>query len=195
MSLSDRILADSRDAELWKAARVGKIGASDAGRYAKEEPASIDSYTRAKLMPSWEGNQYSEHGHEREPIILADHSYPQNTHMYTSLHNLRFVATPDGIFRGRLAQVKTTIKDFRSKRTGEILVPPHYRRQMWWEQMVMGPEFIQTDFIYEQYKIINGVLVPEFNSTVVVIDRDDAEIAKLERIALAVLRRLDLANF
>lgn len=194
MLLADRALADIRKKDDWAAARVGKIGASDAARYAKFE--SAESYTRAKLLPSWEGGAYADWGNEREPIILEEHGYPQNHTMFASLDNPRFVATPDGIRLGpkpRLAQVKTTVKDFRSKRTGEILVPAHYRRQVWWEQMVMGPEYTESDFIFEMHEEVNGQFVPAFDSIVVTIARDEAEIASMVRIANEVLRRLDLA--
>jgi hypothetical protein len=108
-----------------------------------------------------------------------------------------FLATPDGIDfdRMRLAQVKTTNKDFISKRTGEVLVPANYRRQVWWEQFVMGPEFKQTDFIYEKNKIVDGKIVPEFESKVVLIDRDEVEIAKMVDIAYAVVRSLANSKF
>lgn len=191
--LTDRALADIRKHDQWSTARQGRIGASDAGRYAKLE--SAESYVRAKLLPSWDGSAYSEWGHEREPVILADHGYPQNHTMFHAIDNERYVATPDGIRGHRLAQVKTTVKDFKSKRTGEVLIPPHYRRQVWWEQMVMGPEYTETDFIWEVHEKIDGVFSPALDSEVFVIVRDDAEIAKLMRIADEVLRRLDLANF
>lgn len=194
MLLADRIVADARDGEAWAAARDGKIGASDAAKFAKAE--SVDLYVASKLMPAWDGSQFSGHGHEREPIILADHGYEQNHFTFHHAEHPRFLATPDGIRLGptpRLAQAKTTIKDFISKRTGEVLVPAHYRRQVWWEQFVMGPEYTVSDFIYERYELINGVCVPELESHIVLIERDDEQIAKMVAIAVEVCRRLDLS--
>lgn len=194
-SLAARRVADIRKRDEWNAARPGRIGASDAAKYAKFE--SVDLYVRAKLLPPWGGGEFADWGHEREPIILADHGVPQNHFMYHHPEFPRFVATPDGIHPedGRFVQIKTTIKDFRSKRTGEVLVPAHYRRQVWWEQFVGGPEYTVSDFIFEGYRIENGVYLPNFEATVVKIERDDAEIAKMARIAHEVCRRLDLSNF
>lgn len=193
--LERRGIADIRKRDEWGSLRAKRVGASDAAKYAKLE--SVDLYVKAKLMPSWEGGAYADWGNEREPIILADHGYIQNHFTIAHLEHERFVATPDGISPDgkRLAQVKTTNKSFRSKRTGEILVPAHYRRQVWWEQFVAGPEFTETDFIFEQHEEINGQFVPRFESEVVVIERDEAEIQKMATIAFEVLRRLDLADF
>lgn len=186
------ILADHRQVDVWKAARVGRIGASDAASYARLE--SVNKYVAAKLMPMWDGSEFSSWGNQREPIILADWGYEQNHMMFASDVNPRFVCTPDGIGT-RLCQVKTTNKDFRSKRTNEILVPANYRRQVWWEQMVMGPEYTETDFIFEHYERVNGILVPDYESTRVVIERDEGEIAKMIQIAELVLHQLDLSTF
>lgn len=193
--LTDRAVADIRKHDDWASKREGKIGASTAARFAKYE--SVDSYVRSILLPQWEGGAYSEWGHEREPIILADHGYEQNHTMFHAIDNPRFLATPDSVIPGpkpRLAQVKTTVKDFRSKRSGAILIPPNYRRQVWWEQMVMGPEYTETYFIWEVHEKINGQFVPAFQSEKVVIYRDDGEIAKLVKIGNEVLRRLDLSK-
>lgn len=193
--LTDRAVADIRKRDEWGKARENKIGASTAARFAKFE--SVDSYVRSILMPQWQGGEVADWGHEREPVILADHGYPQNHTMFHAEDNERFLATPDSIILGesRLAQVKTTVKDFRSKRTGDVLIPPHYIRQVWWEQMVMGPEFRETYFIWELHHRDNGVSVPALESQKVIIKRDDDKIAEMIRIANEVLRRLDVSRF
>jgi hypothetical protein len=188
----DRIVADHRIPEQWIKARDGKIGASDAAAFAKEE--SIDSYVAKKLAPPWEGSEFSTWGNTREPIILQDHGYQQNHFMIRSVENPRFVATPDAIRGNRLSQVKTSIKPFISKRTLEVLVPPNYKRQCQWE-MVAGEEFIETDVIYDKYDKVGEEFRPEFQATVIKIVRDEVEIAKLIRIAEKVLHGLDLAQF
>lgn len=186
LSLSDRILADHRQPEVWIAKREGRIGASDAAKFAKEE--SWPLYVAAKLAPPWQGSAYADWGNDREPVILEDHGYEQNHYMFTSLDNPRYVATPDGIRGTRLAQVKTTTKAFKT-------IPANYRRQVWWEQFVMGPEYTESDFIWELHEEINGVFTPMLDSVIVTIERDEAEIAKMERIARKVLIGLDAANF
>jgi hypothetical protein len=186
---SERVLADARDRDSWIAAREGRVGASDAATFSKA--ASVNLYTKAKLMPVYiaGANSPLNWGHEREPVILADHGYEQNTLMIHAEDEPRFEATPDGIRGNRLAQVKTTIKDFKT-------VPLRYLRQVWWEQYVLGPEFTETDFIWEKYdRLPDGTFAPEFESHVVVVQRNDDAIASMVAIAYAVTRQLDKAVF
>lgn len=180
-----RAIADQNDAPVWKAARVGRIGASDAAKYSKLE--SVALYAADKMAPGYEGSMYTQHGHIREPEILAQLDIPQNTIMFGMSGNDRFSATPDGIKGNRLAQVKTTIKPFKT-------IPLGYRRQVWWEQMVMGPQFQITDFIWEQYSLVNGKPVAEWDIHVVPIERDEEQISKMVTIALEVLKAIDLAD-
>lgn len=193
LTLEQRALADLNDHEAWTRARDGsdgtfRIGASDAAKYAKLD--SVDKYIRAKLMPSWSGGRFADWGNTREPIILAEHGYEQNTIMYRSHISDKYVATPDGIDlkRHRLAQVKTTVERFKT-------IPAHYRRQVWWEQFVMGPEYTQSDFIFEHHRKVDDQFIPEFDSTVVVIDRDEEQINKMIEIAIEVLIGLEDSKF
>lgn len=177
-----RALADQKDPAAWRAAREGRIGASDAASFAKEE--SIEKYVAAKMMPAYEGSMYTQHGHIREPEILAQIGATQNTIMFGMDGNDRFSATPDGIDGNKLTQVKTTLKTFKT-------IPLNYRRQVWWEQMVMGPQFEVSDFVWETYTLVNGRPVPEWDIHTVQIERDEAQISKMVSIALQVLKALD----
>lgn len=187
-SFEDRIVADHRNLEDWINVRDGRIGGSDAAHFAKIE--SANSYVRTKLLPIWTGGRYADWGNTREPVILAEHGWEQNHFTVAHATQPRFIATPDAIdtSRNRLAQVKTTVKRFKT-------IPANYRRQVWWEQFVMGPEYTQTDFIFEHHHMVGDQFVPDFDSTVVVIDRDEEQIAKLVRIATEVLIQLDESKF
>jgi hypothetical protein len=104
--------------------------------------------------------------------------------MFRASENPRHLATPDGIKVGAdgsllLVQCKTTAKPFRT-------IPLAYFRQVWWEQYVLGAE--RTLFVWEVHDGFRPV-APEPESRF--IDRDDTEIAKLVKIADAVLGILD----
>lgn len=190
----NRILADQRDPDAWHAARKNRLGGSDAASFAKR--TSIEKYGRAKLLPGWEGGLFSQWGHQREPVILLDHGFEQNHFLIASQYNDRFAATPDGIDseRGILAQVKTSMHDLRFK-DGVPQVTPAHRRQMLWEQFVMGPDYRLTHYIHEHYTVnAAGDPVPAFEATVVEVERDDEAILELVAIATEVLRFLDDAR-
>lgn len=184
MSWDERILDDGTDRERWLAARAGRIGASDAARFAKL--ASAPLYMKAKLLDNFHGNDYTRHGNEREPFILAPFGFTQNKALFgsetTDLHS----CTPDGIrvVGGRLilAQAKTSNKPL-------FKVPPTYLRQIWWEQHVMGAD--RTLFVWEQH---DNFVPTEMEPHSQWIDRDDTRIADLIIIADRVLELMAKAH-
>ena len=95
----------------------------------------------------------------------------------------RHLATPDGIGvdaagRVTLAEIKTTNKSWRS-------IPRSYMRQVWWQQHVLGAE--RTLVAWEQH----DAFVPVGDEPRCAwVDRDDAEIAKLVRLATALIDEL-----
>lgn len=177
-----RVVADIRDRIGWAKVRSRGIGASDAAKFSKVESAHL--YARDKLYSPFDGNGYTAHGHEREPLMLAAFHTPQNFAMFRAASNPRHLATPDGIKVGGdgsivLVQCKTTVKPFRT-------IPRAYLRQVWWEQYVLGAE--QTMFVWEVHEGFRPVAAePESR----LIDRDDEEIARMVTIADAVLGILD----
>lgn len=191
MNLSDlthdlrlRIVADSADRPDWLQKREGKVGASDAASYSKEESAPL--YLRSKLHSSFAGNAYTAHGNDRERKMLAHYGIPQNTFMFASAGNPRHVATPDGIVLTDdeiiLAQCKTSVHNLTR-------IPPAYQRQMWWEQYVMGAE--RTLLIWEHHNDFSPAgMEPES----VWFMRSDPDIEKLIRIANYVLDGMDAAE-
>lgn len=189
----ERVVVDSLDREAWMVARRPGLGASDVARYANE--ASIASYVRAKLTHgSFTGNAHTDRGHRLEGPILASQGMTLNTLMFHADGQPLHLATPDGIAelpgapgRFRLAQVKTTMHA-PGKR---VAVPAAHRRQMWWEQYVMGPTVEFTDYLV--LRVDDRGIPMTLDPKRVVFDRDDAEIAKLIRIADRVLPALTAA--
>lgn len=187
VDIMSRVLADARDRPAWLRARIGKIGGSDAASFAKLESAPL--YLRAKLHSPFRGNIYTAHGHAREEQILARYRIPQNTYLFHHPDHPRHVATPDGIVvegsRVILAQVKTSEKPIPAADR----IPPAYRRQMWWEQWVMGAD--RTLLIWERHTDFQPV---DMEPAAVWFDRDDDEIEKLVTIADYVLEGMDAAE-
>lgn len=197
-------IADSRDRPKWLAARTGKIGASDAAKYAKVESAPL--YLRAKLDEAFQGNTYTSHGNDRERAMLAAYRIEQNTMMFASRSNPRHVATPDGILIANerevvLAQAKTTLRKTKTLAGGEVVVvppftnakgerviPPDYKRQMWWEQYVLGAS--RTLFVFEEHENFRPTSIEPDSMWLI---RDDTEIDKLITIANLVLAGMDAA--
>jgi len=179
--LFDRVVADSADRDAWMAARVGKIGASDAASFAKV--TSIESYVRAKLMPTrFEGNVYTANGNTWEPTLTGFAHVPHNTKMFRSVDVPEFVATPDGLKvtpSGQLVLSECKIKHKPVKGP----TPAEYR-QVYWAQSVCGAE--ATAFVWL-------TLDPETNQPttlepqVLIIERDQAAIDRLLTIARPVL--------
>jgi len=186
----ERILADQRDADAWHAARVGRIGASNAASFAYDKPSSIVSYVRKQLMPSYSGSLAMGHGHEREALLLPELGWEQNNFMIASEFNDKFSATPDGIDESthRLAQMKTSVHPLGKT------IPPKFLRQIWWEQMVMGPEWRSSDLIFEQYTLDGENYIPSFSPEIYQVDRDDEAILFLAGIATRVLEGMEIAS-
>jgi hypothetical protein len=176
-----RGLADSRDRVEWAKARAPRIGASDAAGFAKLE--STSRYVASKLFNPFEGNFYTRHGNEREPVMLAAYGLEQNFTLFRSAENDLHVATPDSIKLGvdgaiLLAQAKTSVKPLWK-------IPPAYQRQMWWEHYVMGTD--RTLFIWEEHK--DGQPV-EMEPRAQLFYRNDEKIAELIVIANRVLEAM-----
>lgn len=189
-----RRVVDSADEDAWKIARAPGLGASDVARYANE--ASWESYLRAKLTAgSFTGNVHTQRGHRLEGPILQSQGMTLNTYMFHAVENPLHFATPDGIAelpgapgRFRLAQVKTTMHE-RGKR---VAIPAAHRRQMWWEQYVMGPRVEFTDYLV--LRVDEHGIPLTLDPERIIHDRDDAEIRKLIRIADRVLPALTAAR-
>jgi hypothetical protein len=182
-----RVIADSRNEPEWLAARVGKIGASDAAAYAKLE--SVEKYARAKLNTTFTGNRATALGHQWEAAALAAAGWEQNTLMFADANEPAFAATPDGI-RPAPGGLIPELAEMKLTKHPKARIPATHRRQMWWAQMVCGAE--RTMYLEMPYDDDGHPIGLEPN--VVWFDRDEQQIALLLEIAYPVLRILRAAD-
>ncbi|KQP70317.1 recombinase [Microbacterium sp. Leaf288] len=183
-----RIVADSRDRVAWVRARSRGITATDVATLTSDR--AIARAADAKLLGSgFSGNAYTAHGRAREPEIAAwvaaTHGIQPSSALFHAVVEKRHLATPDGIgvdSAGRitLAEIKTTNKAWRS-------IPRGYLRQVWWQQHVLGAE--RTLVAWEQH---DGFVPVDDEPRCAWVDRDDAEIAKLVRLATSLIDELYL---
>ena len=184
--LAARIVADSRDRVAWVRARSRGITATDVATLTSAN--AIARAADAKLMGSgFSGNAYTAHGREREPQIAAwvaaTHGILPSSACFHAVVEKRHLATPDGIAvdaggRVTLCEIKTTNKSWRS-------IPRSYMRQVWWQQHVLGAD--RTLVAWEQH----DAFVPVGDEPRCAwVERDDAEIAKLVRLATALIDEL-----
>lgn len=192
--LASRIVTDSRDRVAWVRARSRGITATDVATLTSER--AIPRAADAKLMGTgFSGNAYTDHGRRREPEIAswvaATHGIQPSTALFCAVVEPRHLATPDGIAvdaagRVTLAEIKTTNKSWRS-------IPRNYLRQVWWQQHVLGAE--RTLVAWEEH---DGFIPVGDEPRCAWVDRDDAEIAKLVRLATSLIdelyRRTQLAR-
>jgi hypothetical protein len=184
--LAARVVADSRDRVAWIRARSRGITATDVAALTSER--SIPRAADAKLMGTgFSGNAYTDHGRRREPEIArwvaATHGIQPSTALFRAVVEPRHLATPDGIAvdsAGRvvLAEIKTTNKTWRS-------IPRGYLRQVWWQQHVLGAD--RTLVAWEEH---DGFVPVGDEPRCAWVDRDDAEIAKLVRLATSLIDEL-----
>ena len=184
--LAARIVADSRDRVAWMRARSRGITATDVAALTSEK--AIARAAEAKLNGSgFSGNAYTDHGRRREPEIAAwvaaTHGIRPSSALFHAEIEKRHLATPDGIMvdaagRVTLAEIKTTNKAWRS-------IPRSYLRQVWWQQHVLGAE--RTLVVWEEHQDF----VPlRDEPRCAWIDRDEAEIGSLVRLATALIDEL-----
>lgn len=185
----DRVLADSSDRENWLRVRAdGVLGASDAANFAKAE--SVDLYAVAKLKSGqFRGNRYTESGNLWEPRMLAHFGIPQNTLLIHAEGEPGYAATPDGI-EVVPSTGEVILAECKAIHDRIIKGPSRaFLRQMWWAQYCVGAT--RTKFIWQE--LVDGV-PRRLEPHIVIVDRDDAEIRKLLRIAGPVLHKVRLAR-
>ncbi len=184
--LAARIVADSRDRVAWVRARSRGITATDVAALTSER--AIARAADQKLAGrGFSGNAYTDHGRRREPAIAAwvaaTHGVLPSSALFHAEIEKRHLATPDGVAVDAdghivLAEIKTTNKPWRS-------IPRSYLRPVWWQQHVLGAE--RTLVAWEQH--VDFVPIGD-EPRCVWIDRDEAEIGKLVRLASALIDEL-----
>lgn len=184
--LAARAVADSRDRVAWTRARSRGITATDVASLTSMK--AIAKAADAKLMGSgFSGNAYTAHGRVREPEIArwvaATHGILPSSTLFHAEVEKRHLATPDGVAVGAggrvtLCEIKTTNKSWRS-------IPRTYLRQVWWQQHVLGAE--RTLVVWEEH---DGFVPVDDEPHSAWVDRDDAEIGTLVRLATALIDEL-----
>ena len=184
--LAARIVADSRDRVAWVRARSRGITATDVASLTSEN--AIAKAADAKLIGTrFSGNAFTDHGRKREPEIAAwvaaTHGILPSSALFHAVAERRHLATPDGVATTpsgsiTLAEIKTTNKAWRS-------IPRSYMRQIWWQQHVLGAE--RTLVAWEQH---DGFVPIGDEPRCAWVDRDDREIARLIRLADALIDEL-----
>lgn len=189
---------DSTDEDAWHAARSTTddweivVTASEVAALASGGTSTWANLRAEKSggKSRWGGNEYTEWGHEREPVIAgAVHAlYPQllaNTRLVMNDDDPRWRATPDMIGESgdTLCQIKTAHYT-GSKWTAED-VPKRYVDQCLWELHVTGAHINLLAIEYYD-RLEDGVFVPTFlfeDPHIIPIERDDERIAELVAIA------------
>ncbi|MDY7542642.1 MULTISPECIES: hypothetical protein [unclassified Cryobacterium] len=159
----DRILDDGTIRERWLAARAnGVIGASDAAGYVN--PASEDKYVAAKLKTSsFQGNAFTQAGHEWEPRLLAAVGLEQSLLLIHSPGEPGFAATPDAI---KVTSEGIVLGEAKIKHN-KIVYGPTARefRQVAWQMMCVGwDDIAYTDFVWGELvkgELRNNALEPK----------------------------------
>lgn len=179
----DRFIAPSSAPEEWHAARKEGVTATTVGKAAT--PGGFKDVINAIENPQpFEDNDYMRFGREQEiPIMLEvkrQYGVLPNDWLIAAEDLDWHLATPDGLSldHSRIAEVKTTGRDFGTFKG----IPIHYRRQVQWQLHVTGAHecvFAWMLRVPSGGYFQPGWLEPKF----LVIERDEAEIAKLIEVA------------
>ncbi|WP_286346775.1 YqaJ viral recombinase family protein [Frondihabitans sucicola] len=181
-----RVLADSTDRVAWLRARSRGITATDVARLSSA--AAVQAVVLDKLYGNgFRGNDYTDHGRAREPVIARwvsrNHAIEPSSLLFHAQGQKLHLATPDGVAERSdgtvvLCEIKTTSKAWRS-------IPRSYLRQVWWQQYVLGAE--RTLVVWEQHVDFVPLAGPPECQWV---ERDDNEIHQLVNLADQVLETL-----
>lgn len=189
---------DSTDEEAWHAARSrtddGEIvvTASEVAALASGGTSTWANLRAEKAggKRRWGGNEYTEWGHEREPVIAeaVRAIYPllqANTRLVINYDDPRWRATPDMIGESGdvLSQIKTAL--YAGEKWTAQDIPKRYVDQCLWELHVTGAH---VNLLAVEYydRLEDGVFVPTFlfeDPHIIPIERDDARIAELVAVA------------
>lgn len=177
----DRFIARSSDRELWLAARLEGVTATQVSKAStpagfREVIEQIDNPT--EIIP----NAVMEWGNKREPFIALElkdrFGIMPNEWLIAHDGGLRRwqMATPDGLSLGHsvISEIKTSGKPLDT-------IPIHYRRQIQWQLHVTGAE--KCLFAYELRLEGPEGFVPGFDVRTQWVERDEAMIAGLLQVA------------
>jgi hypothetical protein len=181
-ALRERFVLNADDFDDWEWLSRNHVAATDAAKLASKN--SIDGIVTRKYNPYELTGNAIRWGIEREPKILEQLGLAQNRDMFHSAQNKGFLAMPDAIFEkdGQLAiaQVKTTIKDFKK-------IPKAYMRQVQWETFVAGASGCLFAWeTHENYQVISLKSVW--------VERNEEMISQLIKLGADLLKTLEVAK-
>lgn len=167
--------ASSDDPARWHEVRAKVVTATDLSRLANGGPSVWATIKAEKAgHRTFFGNQFTEHGTRREPVIArwaADElGLQHNTNFLISDEDPRFGATPD-----LLSMDDSLVADIKTAKAPEWDEPPrNYIDQLQMQMSVTGAQgsYLITEF-HEDF--VPTAMEP----TVYVVDRDEARIAEL----------------
>jgi hypothetical protein len=195
--LIDRAVASSEDREAWLRARRAGVTATEVAKLAHGGAARAALLTEKRTgVQPFNGNQYTEHGKTREPILAAwvaeRFSIQPNAILFHADGNPRHLATPDGFDDDDMSGL--VLSEIKTGKNPLLPIPRDYQVQMWWQQYVCGAS--RTLFVAEQHDDVwpdPQPLYPEPQYEW--FDRNDDEIAKLVTIADDFLAELYADDF
>lgn len=195
--------ASDADRELWLAERAGGITATDlAGlKTGQKQQQDLIDLKLGRKVDSFTGNQYTDWGKLREPVIAAalrGQGIEPESRVFHGEHNSRHLASPDGIGVDFddvviVSEIKTAAYDLAPG--SPVLAKKGYVHQMQWAMHVTGAA--RCRFVVEEriptawdsqsrpIEFVPGELHEHW------IERDDEAIAELIGIADAFLAELD----
>ncbi len=188
--------ASDQDRAAWLAERAQGITATEIRDLMKGKLRQDDliALKLGRKVDSFTGNQFTDWGNEREPIIAAGvrgMGIDPESRVFHGEQDSRHLASPDGVgveFDGALvvSEIKTSGKDIR--RGMPAYFETGYELQMQWAMWVTGAD--RCLFVFEERLTVDGRFVPGEVFTEWV-PRDEAIIADLVARADEFLAELD----
>jgi hypothetical protein len=170
--------ASSDDPELWHQIRSTVVTATDLSRLANGGPATWNAIKAEKAgHRTFQGNQYTDHGIAREPVIArwaaAELALTRNTNFLISTQDERFGATPDLINMD-----DSLVGDIKTAKAPVWDAPP----QKYIDQLQMQMYTVGAQGAYLIVEFHEDFIPTEMEPTVYVVDRDEDRIAELIEI-------------
>lgn len=180
------VLSSQDDIEAWHRDRAKGVTASE---IALLESGGADVWAKlraekAGIAQRFQGNQYTAHGHAREPVIMGflarEYGIEPNNHVLQSIGNPDHLGTPDGVHPSEpiIGEAKTSKAEYWTA------VPKRYLAQAQWNLHVTGAERMILAVEYYTQRFDGELVTRDFTDPEVwVIERDDEHIARLVEIA------------
>ena len=179
------VVDQSSNEDAWRAARAGKITATDVARIMTGGPGAWADLKRSKRGEGrpFRGNRYTEWGHDREPFIISwlseRYGLQPNSWLLARADDVTHAATPDAIHEvlRLLGEVKTTVKDWPGLDSTLDSFKSNGIAGYWWQmqwQMHVA-DAIETVFAYELHEDFIPVWM---EPRTVIVERDDDAIAE-----------------